>query len=145
MKTRSNLLTRRRLFIGAGGMASVLALAACGAMPAATTAPAEEKAEEPKAKEAMPEAVIPVINIDEYFTESDGRHAPYLATLDLAEEELNVEFNVIPGEYSGIWDRRKTAFAAGTADVDISMNQVNWVFFGGFNGMFVDQHTVDAA
>ena len=38
MKTRSNLLTRRRLFIGAGGMASVLALAACGAMPAATTA-----------------------------------------------------------------------------------------------------------
>ena len=139
MKSQSNSLTRRRLFIGAGGMVSVLALAACGAMPAATTAPeAEAEAEAPKAKEAMPEAEIPVISIDEYFTESDGRHAPYLATLDLAEEELNVKFNVIPGEYSGIWDRRKTAFAAGEADVDISMNQVNWVFFGGFNGMFID-------
>ena len=138
MKARSDTFTRRRLFIGAGGMASVLALAACGAMPAATTAPAAEEETETKAEEKTEMMETPVINIDEYFTETDGRHAPYLNTLKQAEEALNVEFNVIPGEYSGIWDRRKTAFAAGEADVDISMNQVNWVFFGGFNGMFID-------
>ena len=138
MKARADTFTRRRLFIGAGGMASVLALAACGTMPDATTAPAAEEETETKAEEKTEMMETPVINIDEYFTETDGRHAPYLNTLKQAEEALNVKFNVIPGEYSGIWDRRKTAFAAGEADVDISMNQVNWVFFGGFNGMFID-------
>ena len=51
MKTRADTLTRRRLLIGAGGMASVLALAACGTMPAATTAPAAAEETETKAEE----------------------------------------------------------------------------------------------
>ena len=72
MKARSETFTRRRLFIGAGGMASVLALAACGAMPAATTEPAMEEKTEAKAEEKPAMMETPVINIDEYFTETDG-------------------------------------------------------------------------
>jgi len=129
--------------LGASALISTAALAACGAVPAVPAAEAPKAAEKPAA--AAPAAPAKaaeqkVIRMDETFVQTDGRYQPYINTLKAAEKALGIKIDVVPGEYAKIWEKRKAAHAAGQADVDISINQVNWVGFGGVNGIFID-HT----
>lgn len=138
MQDKRYAFSRRGLLAGAGGLGGVVFLAACGAVPVADTGEmADDKEPEPEAKEetAMEEKIM---RIDETFVESDGRYQAFRNTLKQAEEALGIKTEIVPGPYGEIWTKRQTNHAAGQADVDLSINQINWYGYGGLNGIFPD-------
>lgn len=138
MQEKLHVFSRRGFLAGAGGIGGVVLLAACGVVPVAQTGEmADDKEPEPEAKvEVVMEEKI--MRIDETFVPSDGRYEAFRNTLKTAEEVLGIKTVVVPGEYGTIWERRQTNHAAGQADVDLSINQINWYGYGGLNGIFPD-------
>lgn len=138
MEEKRHVFSRRGFLAGAGGLGGVVFLAACGAVPVAQTGEmAEEEAPAKEAEEA-PAMEEKIMRIDETFVESDGRYQAFRNTLAQAEEALGITTEIVPGEYSTIWERRQTNHAAGQADVDLSINQINWYGYGGLRGIFPD-------
>ena len=140
MQEKRHVFSRRGFLAGAGGLGGAVFLAACGAVPVADTGEmAADDAPEPEAKE-QPEPEVKLMRIDETFVESDGRYEAFRNTLAQAEEALGITTEIVPGEYSTIWERRQTNHAAGQADVDLSINQINWYGYGGLRGIFPGPH-----
>ena len=138
MQEKRHVFSRRGFLAGAGGLGGAVFLAACGAVPVADGGEtAADDAPEPEAKE-QPEPEVKLMRIDETFVESDGRYQAFHNTLEQAEEALGITTEIVPGSYGTIWERRQTNHAAGMADVDLSINQINWYGYGGLRGIFPD-------
>jgi multiple sugar transport system substrate-binding protein len=67
-----------------------------------------------------------------------AREQPWNETFALAEKATGVKIEVVWEPGQGYWDKRQAEQASGTVNVDVMINQVNWVVPGGLSGMFVD-------
>ena len=117
MNLHAKRLSRRHVLAGSGGALAGLALAACGAVPAATMAE-EEQAEAPQAEAPAPEkeAVYVLFATHPYFRfqEEEGVSAELVA--EFRAENPDIDFDVNPpstnsGERYAAF---RTAFAANT-------------------------------
>lgn len=54
-----------------------------------------------------------------------------------AEQATGIKVELVI-EPTGFWDKRQTEYAAGSANMDVMYNQLNWVLLGGLRGMFAD-------
>jgi multiple sugar transport system substrate-binding protein len=61
-------------------------------------------------------------------------------TLKAAEQATGVKVNASWEAGTNYWDKRQAEVAANSPNVDIMVNQLNWIVPGGLNGMFVDHN-----
>jgi len=110
-------------------------MAACGAVPAAPAAEAPKAAAPaaPKA-EAAPKMVVKEITISNYHSPEDPRWKALSETFKIGEQALGMKINTTL-EFREVQQKRNAEFAAGTTNVDITYNQVNWVLQWGLNGV----------
>lgn len=73
-----------------------------------------------------------------YTPPTDARAPMLKETWQMAEKATGIKITVIEETSGTAWQKRQTEFAAGTSEVDITYNQLNWVIGGGLAGMFVD-------
>ena len=138
MAARFSTITRRQVLAATVGAASALTLAACGAVPAAPPAEAPETEGKPAPKAAAPpETGVREITISNYHSPEDARWKALSETYRIGEEALGIKINTTP-EYREVNTKRATEWAAGTATVDITYNQLNWFLPWGLSGMLVD-------
>ena len=62
-------------------------------------------------------------------------------TFKAAQQATGVTVNASWESGTNYWDKRQAEVAANSPNVDIMVNQLNWIVPGGLNGMFVDHTT----
>jgi multiple sugar transport system substrate-binding protein len=75
-----------------------------------------------------------------YFQPADPRAVALGETMRLAEKATGVRITELAEPGAEYWPKRQAEQAAGTPNVDIMINQSNWVIAGGLSGMFVDHY-----
>jgi multiple sugar transport system substrate-binding protein len=70
----------------------------------------------------------------------EARQRLWDETFQLAGQATKVKINVLWEPGQGYWDKRQAEAAAGSAPVDVMINQTNWVLPGGLSGLFVDHN-----
>jgi multiple sugar transport system substrate-binding protein len=73
-----------------------------------------------------------------YFPPSDSRTPPLVETFRQVEQATGVRITELAEPGAEYWPKRQAEHAAGGANVDVMINQTNWVLPGGLSGMFAD-------